>query len=294
MKINDVLLEFAPGAGGGEELDESVDEGAMATLGDDPWGPPGNFAGDKKIDVGPVSMRRIQVGDTVKYFGEKAQVVQINPATDYARISAGGKTLNVRLSDLTQLGQGVAEAGPFSYGKPPRKGSVADLAAKKRKEQERGQQPIEPKDQQVGVAKVTKGVAEGSLNEFAPGNGDDGNGVPDNDFVYISKDKVADFEDWMESEGFDTDVPKTVKGRFVVYDYSGHDTMTIGYAKDWDEYESGLEESKSQEKEADYGDDYQDMVARVKKLAGLGPLKTVYDPQKRVYRNVPRAEQPKK
>ena len=57
--------------------------------------------------------------------------------------------------------QGVAEAGPFSYGKPPRKGSVADLAAKKRKEQERGQQPIEPKDQQVGVAKVTKGVAEG-------------------------------------------------------------------------------------------------------------------------------------
>lgn len=56
--------------------------------------------------------------------------------------------------------QGVAEAGPFSYGKPPRKGSVADLAAKKRKEQERGQQPIEPKDQQVGVAKVTKGVAE--------------------------------------------------------------------------------------------------------------------------------------
>ena len=56
--------------------------------------------------------------------------------------------------------QGVAEAGPFSYGKAPRKGSVADLAAKKRKEQERGQQPIEPKDQQVGLAKVTKGVAE--------------------------------------------------------------------------------------------------------------------------------------
>ena len=62
--------------------------------------------------------------------------------------------------------KGVAEAGSFSYGKPPRKGSVADLAAKKRKEQERGQQPIEPKDQQVGVAKVTKGVAEG-LNENA-------------------------------------------------------------------------------------------------------------------------------
>jgi hypothetical protein len=46
--------------------------------------------------------------------------------------------------------------------------------------------------------------------------------------------------------------------------------------------------------EADYGDDYQDMVARVKKLAGLGPLKTVYDPAKRVYRNMPTAVQPKK
>ena len=62
--------------------------------------------------------------------------------------------------------EGVAEAGPFSYGKPPRKGSVADLAAKKRKEQERGQQPIEPKDQQVGVARVTKGVAAGSEQEY--------------------------------------------------------------------------------------------------------------------------------
>jgi hypothetical protein len=48
------------------------------------------------------------------------------------------------------------------------------------------------------------------------------------------------------------------------------------------------------EKEADYGDDYQDMVKRVKKLAGLGPLKTQYDPNKRVYRNMPTAVQPRK
>jgi hypothetical protein len=46
--------------------------------------------------------------------------------------------------------------------------------------------------------------------------------------------------------------------------------------------------------EADYGDDYQRMVQRVKRLAGLGPLKTVYDPHKRVYRNVPTAVQPPK
>jgi hypothetical protein len=33
-------------------------------------------------------------------------------------------------------------------------------------------------------------------------------------------------------------------------------------------------------------------LARMKKLAGAGPLKTVYDPAKRVYKNVPHAVQP--
>ena len=51
---------------------------------------------------------------------------------------------------------------------------------------------------------------------------------------------------------------------------------------------------KPEPPEADYGDDYQDMVKRVKKLAGLGPLKTQYDPNKRVYRNMPTAVQPRK
>jgi hypothetical protein len=52
------------------------------------------------------------------------------------------------------------------------------------------------------------------------------------------------------------------------------------------------EQKKS--KEAEYGPEYDDMVARVKRLAGLGPMKTVYDPAKRQYRNVPTAVQPKK
>ena len=47
-------------------------------------------------------------------------------------------------------------------------------------------------------------------------------------------------------------------------------------------------------KEVDYDGEYDAMVARVKKLAGLGPMKTVYDPTKRVYRNMPTAQQPKK
>jgi len=62
---------------------------------------------------------------------------------------------------IASLRQGVAEGGPFSYGKPPRKGSVADLAAKRRKEQDRKTPPIEPKDQMVGNAKVTKDTKEG-------------------------------------------------------------------------------------------------------------------------------------
>jgi len=51
---------------------------------------------------------------------------------------------------------------------------------------------------------------------------------------------------------------------------------------------------KSEPPEADYGADYQDMVKRVKKLAGVGPSKTQYDPARRVYRNMPTAVQPKK
>lgn len=40
-------------------------------------------------------------------------------------------------------------------------------------------------------------------------------------------------------------------------------------------------------------DDFDAAMSRLKKLAGQGPLKTVWDPVKRVYRNVPVAVQPK-
>ena len=55
----------------------------------------------------------------------------------------------------------LEEAGAFSYGaKAPRKGSVAYNAMMKRKEQEKKSKPIEPKDQMVGNAKVTKEETE--------------------------------------------------------------------------------------------------------------------------------------
>jgi hypothetical protein len=41
-------------------------------------------------------------------------------------------------------------------------------------------------------------------------------------------------------------------------------------------------------------DDFDAAMARLKKLAGAGPMKTVYDPDRRVYRNMPTAQQPPK
>ena len=41
-------------------------------------------------------------------------------------------------------------------------------------------------------------------------------------------------------------------------------------------------------------DKFDSAMARLKQLAGAGPMKTVYDPAKRVYRNVPTAVQPRK
>ena len=92
---------------------------------------------------------------------------------DAKRIAAGhGAKSVIKLKGGVPAGkvaeQGVAEGGPFSYGaKKPRKGSVADLAAQKRKEQEKGKQPVEPKDQMVGTARVTKGVEETQINELS-------------------------------------------------------------------------------------------------------------------------------
>ncbi len=41
------------------------------------------------------------------------------------------------------------------------------------------------------------------------------------------------------------------------------------------------------DQEADYGDEYQAMVQRVGQKAKQGPRKTVWDPDKRVYKTVP-------
>ena len=52
---------------------------------------------------------------------------------------------------------------------------------------------------------------------------------------------------------------------------------------------------KRKEPEVDYDAiDHDKSVARLRHLAGIGPMKTVWDPAKRVYKNVPTADQPPK
>ena len=85
--------------------------------------------------------------------------------------------------------------------------------------------------------------------------------------------------------------------RFVVVNLYNHGQQSF-HSSDvsYNDYAGSddMAETKKQPPEVNYDDEYDAMVARVKKLAGLGPMKTVYDPAKRVYKNVPTAQQPKK
>jgi hypothetical protein len=65
---------------------------------------------------------------------------------------------------------------------------------------------------------------------------------------------------------------------------SGQPTNENDVAEDNDEKIAGRHDPK----------DFDAMVGRLKQLAGAGPLKTVWDEKKRVYRNVPTAQQPNK
>jgi hypothetical protein len=66
-----------------------------------------------------------------------------------------------------RVAEGMVEAGPFSYGaKKHPKGSIADLAARRRQQHERNKPVIEPKDQMVGTAKVIARGVEENLDQF--------------------------------------------------------------------------------------------------------------------------------
>jgi hypothetical protein len=73
----------------------------------------GNYAGDRPVNLGGVSMKKIQIGDTVRYIDQKAQVVDMSQDREHARITipSSATTKTVLTSDLRQLGRGVQEAG---------------------------------------------------------------------------------------------------------------------------------------------------------------------------------------
>jgi hypothetical protein len=64
-----------------------------------------------------------------------------------------------------------------------------------------------------------------------------------------------------------------------------------GKPQDTDADYENMDETKEKIGNMD-ADAFDDAISRLKKLAGAGPLRTVYDPNKRVYKNVPHAVQP--
>lgn len=64
-----------------------------------------------------------------------------------------------------------------------------------------------------------------------------------------------------------------------------YENMDDAESDDW------FDESKEKIGNMD-ADAFDDAISRLKKLAGAGPLRTVYDPARRVYKNVPHAVQP--
>ena len=71
----------------------------------------GNYAGDRPVNLGGVSMKKIQIGDTVRYIDQKAQVVDMSQDREHARITipSSSTTKTVLTSDLRSLGRGMAE-----------------------------------------------------------------------------------------------------------------------------------------------------------------------------------------
>ena len=99
-------MNFAPELLVQQVLGKGVAEGL-----DDPWGDQGNFAGDKPVNLGNVSMKNIQTGDTVKYLGQPSKVVAMSKDRKHSRITIskgmGTVTQDVLTSDLQQLGRGT-------------------------------------------------------------------------------------------------------------------------------------------------------------------------------------------
>jgi hypothetical protein len=103
MHVSEMIDELLSDAGGSGLRTMSSDDLAEGH---------GNYAGDRPVNLGGVSMKKIQIGDTVRYIDQQAQVVDMSPDRKYSRITipSSATTKTVLTSDLRQLGQGMRES----------------------------------------------------------------------------------------------------------------------------------------------------------------------------------------
>lgn len=107
-----------------------------------------------------------------------------------------------------------------------------------------------PTDLKYLSALVMSELEDSGMNE-EQNDDDDRSGA---DLVHVPMDKVAEFEDWMKSEGLETDVPKQQQGSVVVYDYSNADHISKMYADEWNDRDSpSLAEAEWKRKYFDNG-----------------------------------------
>jgi hypothetical protein len=101
-QVSDMIDELISDAGGSGLRTMSSDDLAEGH---------GNYAGDRPVNLGGVSMKKIQIGDTVRYIDQKAQVIDMSRDRERARITipSSATTKTVLTSDLRQLGRGVSE-----------------------------------------------------------------------------------------------------------------------------------------------------------------------------------------
>jgi len=165
------------------------------------------------------------------------------------------------------------------------------------------QLPEEEKEKDRVVARALlqairgeQGVAEGQLELNTP------------DPVVVVQDLKGNILDKINlsvaAQKYKLGQPQNIKNQLAHQNYTKVGNYTIVSpmsGQPQDATTQGMAEGEQQKgadyrdpKEVDYDDEYDTMVARVKRLAGLGPMKTVYDPARRQYRNMPTAVQPKK
>ena len=139
--------------------------------------------------------------------------------------------------------ESVAEAGPFSYGvKKPRRGTVAHTLAQRSRAQDLKHTAIEPRDQQVGVAKIITG------HDLCPAcSGADIKTYSDGEKECNQCHQTWDVKGMAEGSdilkvGTSVRVPhkgKMVPGKIVRYD-SGKGGYSPAYVVDIGEYESKI------------------------------------------------------